>query len=65
MKKFEKLIIPGVCEKLLFWNNGSECLFILYLIIVLVVVIIFNQETFSYYMIFKKDLHQYNYYKQQ
>ena len=31
----------------------------------LVVVIIFNQETFSYYMIFKKDLHQYNYYKQQ
>ena len=32
---------------------------------VVVVVIIFNQETFSYYMIFKKDLHQYNYYKQQ
>ena len=33
MKKFEKFIIPGG-EKLLFCNNGPECLFMLYLIIV-------------------------------
>ena len=32
--KFEKFTIPGVCEKLLFLNNGPECLFMLYLIIV-------------------------------
>ena len=33
MKKLEKFIIPGG-EKLLFCNNGPECLFMLYLIIV-------------------------------
>ena len=33
MKKFEKFIIPGG-EKLLFSNNGPECLLMLYLIIV-------------------------------
>ena len=33
MKKFEKFIIRGG-ETLLFLNNGPECLFMLYLIIV-------------------------------
>ena len=32
MKKFEKLIIPG--RGIIFGNNGPECLFMLYLIIV-------------------------------
>ena len=31
MKKFEKFIIRGGGEKLLFQNNGPECLFMLYL----------------------------------
>ena len=46
MKKFEKFIIPPG-EKLLFWNNGSECLFMLYLIIV------FNNKVLGY---FSKDM---------
>ena len=33
MKKFKNLSLPGG-EKLLFWKNGSERLFMLYLIIV-------------------------------
>ena len=43
MKKFEKFITPGGCKKLHFLNNGSECLFMLYLIIV------FNNEELGYF----------------
>ena len=42
IKIFEKFIIPGG-EKLLFWNNGSECLFTSYSIIV------FNNKVLGYF----------------
>ena len=47
MKKFEKFIIPGGgggCEKILFQNNGPECLFMLYLTSYLIMCRIFFKD---------------------
>ena len=49
MKKFKNSSLPGG-EKVLFLNNGSERLFMLYLIIVV------NNKVFSFFYVFKLNI---------